>query len=90
MLLLRFSRLFHAKSSFQLIIDGKLFVAKQFFKMGLDSVDTESNTVFLNQELIHLKQALWFWQQFQKLVKEKGVDICRGDCLLAFLSWIRP
>lgn len=63
----------------QLVINGSLFVAKQFYEAGSGPVDPSDNADFLQQELVRLKQGQWFWDQFRSLAKEKGMDICQGD-----------
>ncbi|KAG6836327.1 hypothetical protein H0H93_009077 [Arthromyces matolae] len=68
------------KEVYKLTVGENLYVAKRFFDTGTDSVSSESNLSYLQQELTRLKLGQWFWKKFVAHAKEMNVAICEGTC----------
>ena len=63
----------------QLSIGPDFYVAKRFFEIGSgEEVTADENKANLENELIRLKNAMWFLSKFKSEAKESGVEYLSG------------
>ncbi|KAH7889504.1 kinase-like domain-containing protein [Phlebopus sp. FC_14] len=68
------------KRVYKLMLDGDLFVAKQFFNVGAgpDTVTVAENEKYFQAELIRLCQGSWFLNRFHDIARQRDVGIFSG------------
>jgi hypothetical protein len=68
-------------------IGSDRFVAKRFFEIGSDEeVTAPENKKFLEDELIRLKTAAWFFEKFKVFAKERAVEFSSGKHLICLFT----
>ncbi len=64
----------------QLSIGSDRFVAKRFFEIGSpEEITWSENKRYLEDELVRLKMAHWFFEKFKSAAKEVNVEFCSGN-----------
>lgn len=57
-------------------------MAKRFFEIGSpEDVSCSENKKYLEDELVRLKTAHWFFEKFKSAAKEVNVEFCSGNIL---------